>query len=347
VLFSATRLPASNMSSELKYAKYFKSDPDWERFSKTRAGLSLKTESYVVEPFDLEHDRKAQIVDEADWATKHPLNDVGYDTKTETIVVRDGFEVLIKVYRLIGKENEKLPLLFVTHGGGWVQGSFITEEAWLLWPLFHLKKFTIVSVEYRLAPEHKYPNYVNDSWDVLKDIVGRSEHFGFDNTQIFVAGSSAGASLAAVLSQKARETELKISGVILNVPVTCHPDFFPKDEYEYSSYDQCFGALLGSGEMREVWRMVMKPEDGADWEASPLLGDLAKLPPHLVFIAGQDPLRDEGFAYCEKLKANSAQVTMHVYQGVPHTFAEFWELELTQVFQRDLVEGVMGMLGSS
>lgn len=334
------------MTSDLKYPKYFQSDPDWERFSKTRDGLELRTEPALVSPFDLDHDRKAQAVDEADWASKHLLKDVGYDTQIETLVVRDGFAVSIKVYHPIGRENDNLPLLFVTHGGGWVQGTFISEESWLLWALFPLKRFVVISVEYRLAPEHKYPTYVHDSWDVLQDVVKRSEHFGFDGGRIFLAGSSAGANLAAVLAQKARRTMIKISGVVLNVPVTCHPDFFPKDDYEYTSYNQCFGTLLGSEEMREVWKIVMKPEDGADWEASPLLGNLAKLPPHLVFIAGQDPLRDEGFAYCQKLKASGVRVTAHVYQGVPHTFAEFWELDSTKKFQRDLVEGVMGMLHS-
>lgn len=332
------------MASDLKYAHYFKSEPDWENFSKARDGFELKTEPALVPPLDLDHDRKAQAVDEADWASKHPLEDVGYNTRIEKVTTRDGFEVPIKIYRPVGKENDQLPLLFVTHGGGWVQGSFITEEAWLLWALFPLKMFVIVSVEYRLAPEHKYPTYVNDCWDALYDVVGRSQHFSFDVKRIFLAGSSAGGSLAAVLAQKAMETDLKISGVILNVPVTCHPDYFPKNEYEYSSYDQCFGTLLGSGEMRQVWKMVMKPEQGSEWQASPLLGQLAKLPPHLIFIAGQDPLRDEAFAYSEKLKAHGAFVTTHIYQGVPHTFAEFWELEMTRKFQKDLVEGVTALL---
>ena len=332
------------MASDLKYAQYFKSDPDWERFSKTREGLELKTDAALAAAFDLDHDRKAQKLDEADWASKHPLTDVGYSAQFEKITVRDGFEVPIKVYHPISKENERLPLLFVTHGGGWVQGSCITEEAWLLWALFPLRKFVIVSVEYRLAPEHKYPTYVDDSWDALEHVIGRSGHFGFDIERIFLAGSSAGGSLAAVLSQKARKKNLNISGVILNVPVTCHPEFFPKAEHEYTSYDQCFGTLLGSGEMRQVWKMVMKLEDGADWEASPLLGDLAKLPPHLIFIAGQDPLRDEAFAYSEKLKASGVSVTTHVYPGVPHTFAEFWELESTKKFHKDLVDGVTAML---
>jgi acetyl esterase len=340
----ATISPIVNMATNLKYAKYFASDSDWERFSKTQDGLQLKTEPSLVVPFDLDHDRKAQVVDETEWANKHPLEDVGYRTRLEKVVVRDGEEVPIKVYHPIGRETESMPLLFVTHGGGWVQGSFITEEAWLLWALFPLKEFVIVSVEYRLAPEHQYPTYVNDSWDVLENVVGRSNDLGFDVGHIFLAGSSAGGSLAAVLSQQAREHDLKISGVILNVPVTCHPDYFPKDKYESTSYEQCFGTLLGSGEMRQVWKMVMKPDDGAYWQASPLLGELSKLPPHLVFVAGQDPLRDEGLAYAVKLEESGVQVTTQVYQGVPHTFAEFWELEQTKKFQADLVDGVKKML---
>lgn len=335
------------MARELKYAQYFKSDYDWERFSKTRQDLQLKTESFLETPFDLSHDRKTQEVDEREWASKHQLSDVGYSTHIEKVAVRDGFEVPIKVYQPQGTEEAQLPLLFVTHGGGWVQGSFISEEAWLLWALFPLKRFVIISVEYRLAPEHKYPTYVDDCWDVLIDVRRRSKQFAFDADRVFLAGSSAGGSLAAVLTQKASKANHKISGVIMNVPVTCHPEYFPKDEYEYTSYDQCFGTLLASGEMKQVWNIVMGPEDGVDWQASPLLGDFVNLPPHLIFIAGQDPLRDEAFAYVEKLKANGISVTSHIYQGVPHTFAEFWQLEKTKEFQRDLVNEVTKMLASN
>lgn len=333
------------MASNFRYTKYFASDPDWERFSKTRDGLQLKTEPYLVTPFDLDHDRKAQVVDEGEWARKHPLHDIGYTTRLENVAVRDGHELSIKLYHPAGRETKKLPLLFVTHGGGWVQGSFVTEEAWLLWPLFRLKQFVFVSVEYRLAPEHKYPTYVNDCMDALNHVLGRADRLGIDLERVFLAGSSAGGSLAAVLAQQARTMSLKIAGVILNVPVTCHPDYFPKDKYEYTSYDQCFGTLLGSGEMRQVWKMVMEPEEGADWQASPLLGDLSDLPPHLVFVAGQDPLRDEALAYVEKLKETRIPVTSHIYQGVPHTFAEFWELDMTKRFQRDLSDGVKSLLG--
>lgn len=215
----------------------------------------------------------------------------------------------------------------------------------MLWPLFPLKAFVIVSVEYRLAPENKYPTYVNDCWDVLEDVVRRGKQLGFDRDRVFLTGSSAGGGLSAILAQKARETDVKVSGVILNVPLTCHPEYFPK-KYEYTSYDQCWGTLLHSGELREVWKLVMEHKDGADWQASPLLGDLSKLPPHLVFIAGQDPLRDEAFAYAEKLRESGVKVTTHVYQGVPHTFAMFWELEMTKKFQADLVDEVQKMLSN-
>jgi acetyl esterase/lipase len=71
------------------------------------------------------------------------------------------------------------------------------------------------------------------------------------------------------------------------------------------------------------------------------------LPPHLIFVAGQDPLRDEGLAYAKKLEEAGVKTTLHIYPGVPHTFAEFWELESTTKFINDLVDGIGYFLGET
>ena len=111
---------------------------------------------------------------------------------------------------------------------------------------------------------------------------------------LFLARSSAGGCLAAVLSQRARDTKMKVEGVIMNVPITCHYNHFPKGEYECTSYEQGFGALLNSGEMKQIWDLACPDASrGREIIASPLLGDVKGLPKHLVFVTGQDPLRDE------------------------------------------------------
>lgn len=75
------------MAPELKYAKYFASDPDWERFSKTQEGLELKAEPSLIVPFDIDRDRKAEVVQSTEWTSKHPLEDVGYRTQLSTAAV--------------------------------------------------------------------------------------------------------------------------------------------------------------------------------------------------------------------------------------------------------------------
>ena len=305
-----------------KYSKLFTSSPDWERYSSdpSRPELAFKSEPpKKPNPIDIAADRAAQAVDEGRWAQEHPPESYGYTTREQRVTMRDGYQVGVKIYHPKNATTEKqLPLLFVTHGGGWVQGTYITEEVWLLYPLFTSFEFVIVSVDFRLAPEYTYPTYVEDCWDALQWTAGKVERLGADPRKIFLAGSSAGGSLAAVMAQKARDANMRIKGVVLNVPVTCHPRWFPKDEYEYTSYVQCAGTMLKGEEMYQVWDMACPDsERGKEVEASPLLGALEGLPPHLVFVAGQDPLRDDGMAYVEKLEKAGVKVNLYAYQGVP------------------------------
>lgn len=329
----------------LQNTNYFESDPDWSRFSSER-GYTHKQPPYAPVTIDIWADRDAQKISEGEWETSHPLQTVGYSSRTERVTVRDGTRIETKISRSCRVDSEeRLPLLFVTHGGGWVQGSYVTEEAWLLWPLLQGFDLVVVSVDYRLAPENKSPIYMTDCWDVLKDVGGRSDELRFDPNKIILAGSSAGAGIAATLAQLCRAEPMPIQGVLLNVPVLCDYRHFPKDEYEYTSYDQCQGALLGGGEMKAIWDIVV-PDDQAGQNPliSPFLGDAGGLPPHAVFVAGQDPLRDEGIAYARKLKASGVAASLRVYQGVPHTFAEFWELNTTQRFWGDVRAGLKTLL---
>ena len=233
--------------------------------------------------------------------------------------MRDGHQIGVKIYHPMNATGKKkLPLLFVTHGGGWIQGTFITEESWLLYPIFTNFEFVVVNVDFRLAPEHTYPTYVEDCWDALRWAAGQAEQLGADSSKIFLGGSSAGACLAAVMAQMASNANMQIGGVVLNVPVTCHPRWFPRETYEYTSYVQCAGTMLTGEEMFQVWDMACPDSArGKEVKASPLLGEVKGLPPHLVFVAGQDPLRDEGIAYVEKLERAGVKVKSHIYQGVP------------------------------
>jgi acetyl esterase len=319
-----------------KYSKYFASSPDWERYSSdpSRPELALQSEPKKSNPIDITAERATLAATEEKWAAEHPPESYGYTAREEKVTVRDGYQVGVKVYHPKNVTTGKtLPLLVVTHGGGWLLGTYITEEKWLLYPIFMNFELVVVSVDYRLAPEYTYPTYVNDCWDVLQWTAKKVDELGAESGRIFLAGSSAGGSLAAVMAQKARGGQIPIEGVVLNVPVTCHPRQFPKEEYEYTSYVQCAGTMLNSEEMEQIWDMACPDsERGKEADASPLLGDMKGLPPHLVFVAGQDSLRDEALAYVEKMEKAGVTVKCHIYQGVPVSALtrSFWRLDSLQ-----------------
>lgn len=318
---------------------YFESDPDWASFAEKK-GYGLKSPPYEIPKMDFPAARADQRVGEAEWTKAHPLSSVGYESVDTTVPARDGFQVPVKISRPVTSRvsaDQNLPLLFVTHGGGWVQGTHVTEEAWLLWPLYTDFDFVVVSVEYRLAPDSPAPTYMDDSWDVLTNILARSRELHFDADSVILTGSSAGGGVAATLSQAALAQNVKIRGVLLNVPVLCDYRHFPKNDFSYTSYDECGGAFLSSGEMRAIWDIVVpSPTAGSDPKISPLLGDVTGLPPHVIYVAGQDPLRDEAIAYAEKLEKSGVKTSLVVYQGVPHNFGEFWTIEATQRWWTDL-----------
>ncbi|KAK4942867.1 hypothetical protein LTR10_017443 [Elasticomyces elasticus] len=328
----------------------FTSDPNWAAFAKEHGYLKPSPLPSAPVELDLATNRANQTISEAEWARSHPLSSFGYTSCLTTVKVRDGTEISVKLsYPTRQQSQTKLPVLFVTHGGGWVQGTHITEEAWLLWPLYSVFDLAVISVEYRLASEHKFPTWMDDSWDVLERLLSDPEIFvskfqpqaeiSLDAQKVILSGSSAGAGTAAYLSQTCRDKNIPIYGVVLNVPVLCDYRHLPSDCR--TSYDQCTDSLLSSGEMRAVWDLIIPSATvGADLKASPLLGRVEGLRKHLIFVAGQDPLRDEGLAYAKKLQSAGVNVKLHVFPGVPHSFAEFWELDATQRFWRDIREGL-------
>ena len=140
-----------------------------------------------------------------------------------------------------------------------------------------------------------------------------------------------------------------MTGAVLNLPVLCHPQVFPTNEYEYTSYEQDSDeseAQLTAAPMRELWTVYYVPPE-MERKASPFLQDLVSLLPHLVVVAGQDPLRDEGLVYVQRLKDARVEVLRRVYAGVPNTFGEIWEMDSAQKFQQDLAEWLESLLEQS
>ncbi|PVH87526.1 hypothetical protein DL98DRAFT_649167 [Cadophora sp. DSE1049] len=344
----------------MSISDYFTSDPDWEAYA-TKHGCPQPSNntgplsSEPIEPlnFDIIQARAGQAEDDIEWAESHPLESVGYTANLTTVKVRDGADISVRIShptstRLRQKRvTVPLPVLFVTHGGGWMQGTHLSEEAWLLWHLYEHFELVVVSVEYRLAPEHKYPVWIEDSWDVLETLLS-SKNFIFsdldvelDLKKVFLAGSSSGAGISAVLSQMCRDRHMTISGAIPNVPVVCDYRHFPAEyttEGQISSYRQAV-ETYSSGAMVMVWNMTQPSElSGSNPMISPLLGDFSNLPQHVVFVAGQDALRDEGIAYATKLNKAGVPVKLEVYKGVPHHFAQISKLTAAARFQKSFRE---------
>ncbi len=211
---------------------------------------------------------------------------------------------------------EPLPAVVFFHGGGWVMGSIDTHDVFCR-DLAHASGMAVVSVDYRLAPEHKYPTAVHDAYAALNYVHNRSEELGFLRGALAVAGDSAGGNLAAACALLARDH----GGPPLAMQVLIYPilDF----DFNTPSYAECGeGYFLTRGVMEWFWSQYL-PDAAAGREptASPLrAGRVHGLPPALVITAEFDPLRDEGEAYARRLKEAGLPVVLRRFEGTIHGF---------------------------
>lgn len=353
----------------------FSSSADWEKYAKAHSiplpSFKAPTPIHQIAPIELDYisSRARQASEHAQWRADHPLSAVGYESSIFNVPVSDGHVLEVKVsypsaQRMAQRDKDKgeskskkLPLMFTSFGGGWIQGTHTTEECWLLWPLYPVFDLVVVSVAYRLGPENEAPVWVQDCWDVLSALISRGipgletldADVEIDFDRVILAGSSAGAGIAAALSQRCRDAGINIFGVLLNVPVLCDYRHFARVEkelgVEMKSYGYATEALLPSGAMKWIWETLYPDgEKSLSPDASPLLGDVRGPPRHAIFVAGQDALVDEGVAYGVKLREAGVVVEVMVYEGVPHIFGEFWELEATKRWWRDLRKILGGWL---
>jgi acetyl esterase len=210
-----------------------------------------------------------------------------------------------------------LPTLVFFHGGGWVIGDLDTHDV-LCRQLTAESAASVVAVDYRLAPEHKFPAALDDAWAATRWIAAHAAELGVDAARLAVGGDSAGGNLAAVVALLAREQGAPaLTLQVLIYPVT---DLAA----ETSSYaDFGDGLMLTRDSMRWFTAQYLKDEHEAlDWRASPLRApSLAGVPPALIVTAGFDPLRDEGEAYARKLREAGVRVDAVCYGGMIHGFA--------------------------
>ena len=202
------------------------------------------------------------------------------------------------------------------HGGGWVIGT-IDEADTVGRKLAERTSCTVVLVDYRLAPEHRYPVAVDDSYAALEWVGERVEELSRPGAPLFVAGDSAGGNLSAVMALRARDRDgPPIAAQILIYPVT-------DADFDRPSYTDAANQLLLTTEAME-WFWDHYVPDAArrvEPDASPMRADdLAGLPPAVVLTAEYDVLRDEGEAYAERLEAAGVAVNLQRHEGQTHGF---------------------------
>ena len=212
--------------------------------------------------------------------------------------------------------NGLSPCLVFFHGGGWVIGDIDSHDV-VCRKLADEGELIVISVDYRLAPEHKFPAAVDDAIAATKWIAANANQLGIDASRLMVGGDSAGGNLAAVVSLAARDGNgPKIAGQVLIYPAT---DFAMK----HPSHSEPETSILLTHTVIRWFRdhYLNDLADGQDWRASPALAkSLAGLPPAYVLTAGADPLRDEGNEYAARLKDAGVAVTTRTFPGQFHGF---------------------------
>ena len=223
-------------------------------------------------------------------------------------------EIPVRVYR--PSSGKALPGLVYFHGGGFVLCNLDTHDG-VCRSLANGAGCTVVSVDYRLAPEHPFPAAPEDCYAVTRFVAERGGELGIDPSRIAVGGDSAGGNLSAVVAQMARDRR----GPSLRYQLLVYP--VTDARFDTASYrDNADGYFLTANMMKWFWKKYLAV--GADAEnpyASPLRAkDLAGLPPGLCITAEYDPLRDEGEAYAARLREAGVAVATTRYDGMIHGF---------------------------
>ena len=207
---------------------------------------------------------------------------------------------------------ENLGVLVWLHGGGWYVGDVESFDR-VTRQLANASGAVCLSVDYRLAPEHRYPAAVHDARCAVAWAAGDgARQLGTDPARVAVGGDSAGGNLATVAARHERDA---VRAQLLVSPALDAA----MDSDSYREFAD--GALLKAEDMERCWSLYLDGADGADPDASPLhADDLAGVAPAYIAVAGHDPLRDDGLRYAESLRAAGVEVTLERYDDMVHSF---------------------------
>lgn len=240
---------------------------------------------------------------------------VGVAKIEEMRIPGPGGEIPIRVYW--PSEDGPLPVLVFYHGGGWVIGDLDSSDR-ACRMLANKVPAAVVSVDYRLAPEHRFPAAVDDSYAALEWVFRNGDRLNVDSSRIAVGGGSAGGNLAAAVALMARDRAgPKLAYQVMFYPAT---NLFDLSTVSHRDFADGYGL---TAEHIAFFRNAYLPEavDRENPYASPLLAETHEgLPPAIVVTAGFDVLRDEGLAYAERLEAAGVPATSAHYPHMIHGF---------------------------
>jgi acetyl esterase/lipase len=243
----------------------------------------------------------------------------------------------LRAYRPAGlPDASAVPVYVYFHGGGWVIGDLETHDV-LCRQLTAASGACVIAVDYRLAPEHKFPAAADDAWAATRWIVAHAAELAVDASRLAVGGDSAGGNLAAVVALMARD----VGGPAIRQQVLIYPvTDVMRETRSYEDFAE--GYMLTRDSMRWfIAHYLRSRDDAGDWRVSPLRApSLAGLPPALIVTAGNDPLRDEGEMYAGRLRDAGVLVDYVCYGGMVHGFAGMGKLI-------DTAQRVVSLVGDS
>ncbi|KAK9722987.1 hypothetical protein K7432_002287 [Basidiobolus ranarum] len=271
-------------------------------------------------------------------------NRSGFTAKEQFIPVRDA-NIKVRIYSPdLESGSGPYPLVMLYHGGGFFVGNLETEDRAACEICVGVKA-VVVNVEYRLAPENKFPIPVNDCYDALEWAITNAGELNVDVSKVVTTGTSAGGSLAlAVALMDLDSGHHRIHFIAAIQPHTCHLDLYPeKYKSDFRSIVTNANAdvfnLQGMALVNELYLRDEKVDGASPYYSIILATNLSSLPPTYIVVGSKDPLRDDGIVLAKELAEVGVPCELDIYRGYPHGFMMF-PLSVTDSHYRIWVEKI-------